>query len=59
MCYCVNELVFSKSTRTMKYKLMALLTTLPALATGGCGQQKYGNMDVEAFALRDARRGTI
>lgn len=43
----------------MKYKLMALLTTLPALATGGCGQQKYGNMDVEAFALRDARRGTI
>ena len=30
----------------MKYKFMALLTTLLALATGGCGQQKYDNMDV-------------
>ena len=29
---------------------MALLTTLLALATGGCGQQKYDNMDVETFA---------
>ena len=34
----------------MKYKFMALLTTLLALATGGCGQQKYDNMDVEALA---------
>lgn len=33
-----------------KIKFMALLTTLLALATGGCGQQKYDNLDVEAFA---------
>lgn len=29
---------------------MALLTTLLALAMGGCGQHKYDNMDVEVFA---------
>ena len=34
-----------------KIKFMAVLTTLLALATGGCGQQKYDNMDVEAFAV--------